>query len=126
MIVSYNDNSVLTQTIGEALAQLFPGFDGDVGDRIGLAVEPGPDDGDPGTQPEIPVDAAELLLAADALFSEADDALALGDLGLYQQKVDEARQRVAEALEILGGDTAPADSTSDDSQEPEPDDEAGS
>ena len=33
VIVSYNDRSVLEPTIGEALARLFPGFEGDVGDR---------------------------------------------------------------------------------------------
>ena len=49
----------------------------------------------------LPVDAAELLTLADSLFDEADDALAVGDLGGYQAKVEEARERLAEALAIL-------------------------
>ena len=49
----------------------------------------------------LPVDAAELLTLADSLFDEADEALAIGDLGEYQAKVEEARARLADALAIL-------------------------
>ena len=38
---------------------------------------------------------AALLLRAEDLFAEADQALADGDLGTYQAKVDEARDLLA-------------------------------
>ena len=111
VIVSYNDNSVLTRTISEGLARLFPGFDGDVGDSLGAPTEPTPDDPgdtgepvDPDDAPVLPTDAAELLQLADDLFRDADQALADGDLGDYQAKVEEGRQRLAEAIEILEAD----------------------
>jgi uncharacterized membrane protein (UPF0182 family) len=107
VIVSYNDNSVLTQTISEGLARLFPGFEGDVGDSIGVPTEPESDDPDVPVDedaPVLPTDAAELLTIADDLFRQADEALAEGNLGEYQTKVDEGRQRLDEALAILEAD----------------------
>ncbi len=101
VIVSYNDNSVLAETISEGVARLFPGFEGDVGDRIGVPTEPAPDDPPPDEVAELPTDATELLQVADELFREADTALEDGNLGLYQSKVEEGRQRLAEALAIL-------------------------
>ena len=102
VIVSYDDNSVLTTTISEGLARLFPGFEGDVGDRTGAPIEPSDDDPVPEEDtPELPTDAAELLQLADTSFREADEALAEGDLGLYQAKVEEGRVRLAEAIAIL-------------------------
>jgi uncharacterized membrane protein (UPF0182 family) len=107
VIVSYNDNSVLTETISEGLARLFPGFEGDVGDSIGAPTEPSPDDPEPPVDddaPVLPTDAAELLQIADELFREADQALADSNLGEYQAKVEEGRQRLAEAIAILEAD----------------------
>ena len=37
VIVTYNDRSVLEPTLGQALARLFPGFRGDLGDEIARA-----------------------------------------------------------------------------------------
>jgi uncharacterized membrane protein (UPF0182 family) len=107
VIVSYNDNSVLTGTISEGLARLFPGFEGDVGDSIGAPSEPTSNDPDVPVDDDAPVvstDAAELLTIADDLFRQADEALAEGNLGEYQTKVDEGRQRLDEALVILEAD----------------------
>jgi uncharacterized membrane protein (UPF0182 family) len=134
VIVNYRDQSVLASTMNEALAELFPGFDGDVGDRVDRATDPEPGDvaadegdtedtGDAGSEDEpvitepgadegdtdgstgttvpLPDDAAELLSLADEAFAEADDALAAGDLGEYQAKIDEARDLIAQAVEIL-------------------------
>jgi len=105
--VSYNDNSVLTETISEGLARLFPGFEGDVGDSIGSPTEPTPDDPETPVDDDAPVvstDAAELLQIADDLFRQADEALADGNLGEYQTKVDEGRRRLDEAIVILEAD----------------------
>ncbi len=107
VIVSYNDNSVLTETISEGLARLFPGFEGDVGDSIGSPTEPTPDDPETPVDADAPVvstDAAELLQIADDLFRQADEALADGNLGEYQTKVDEGRRRLDEAIVILEAD----------------------
>jgi uncharacterized membrane protein (UPF0182 family) len=119
VIVSYNEEAVHAPTLSEAFAALFPGFDADVGDRVpGPADEevpdetvPDDDDGavdEPEPDPERPpvdadASAAELLAEAEALFTEAEAGLrADGDLGAYQQRIDEARQLIARALELLG------------------------
>jgi uncharacterized membrane protein (UPF0182 family) len=109
VIVSYNDRSVLESSVSEGLAALFPGFESDVGDAIEEPTEPGGSDGagDPEEPPTDPDqgsssdDPVALLEAADAVFLEADEALADGDLGLYQQKIDEARGLIADAFAIL-------------------------
>ena len=107
VIVSYNDRSVLEATVSEALAQLFPGFEGDIGDAIDEPTEPGaggddtenpPPDPDPGTSTDDPV---ALLEQANVAFAEADAALEAGDLGLYQEKVDEARELIDDAFAII-------------------------
>ncbi len=108
LIVSYNDRSVLADTLGQALARLFPGFDAEVGDRVGAPAEPDPD-GDPDDPPEaeeppdvvVSGDAGELLARADELFIEAEQALAAGDLGDYQDKVNQARDLVTQALDLI-------------------------
>ena len=124
VIVSYNDRSVLEPTISEALARLFPGFDADVGDRLppeagdeivdtedetaatdAEATDPDPDSTDT-LDSSVPLsgDVGELLLQADQLFLEAEVALADGDLGVYQEKIEQAQILVAEAVSILEGD----------------------
>jgi uncharacterized membrane protein (UPF0182 family) len=106
VIVSYNDRSVLAPTIAEALEELFPGFEGDLGEEIDQPTEPDentepdPTEPDPSEPSEDDTPAA-LLAQADAVFAEADDALADGDLGLYQSKIDEARQLIADAVTLL-------------------------
>ncbi|HRE01061.1 MAG TPA: UPF0182 family protein, partial [Ilumatobacteraceae bacterium] len=79
VIVSYNANAVIADSIGDALADLFPGFDLDIGDRAGR-----PTDGSSGTGNGTGTGsgsgtaqtAAELLADAQRLFDEADAALA--------------------------------------------------
>jgi hypothetical protein len=44
----------------------------------------------------------ELLARADELFTQADEALASGDLGEYDRLVDEARTLLRSALDALG------------------------
>jgi uncharacterized membrane protein (UPF0182 family) len=110
VIVSYNDRAVLEPTLSEALALLFPGFDGDLGDRVDQPAEPiddeattdaPPTDDAADTEPDTAVSAAQLLEDADALFVEADEALAAGDLGTYQDKVEQARGLVSDAVQLL-------------------------
>ena len=112
VIVSYNDRSVLEATVSEALAALFTGFESDVGDTIDEPTEPGnggddgqdPSDSDPDPDPDPGAtgdDPVALLEQADEAFLEADAALEAGDLGLYQEKVDEARNLIADAFALL-------------------------
>ncbi len=111
VIVTYNDRSVLQPTIAEALAVLFPGFEADLGEEIPRPTEPGSgdDDGDeptpgvddPGDGPATGTDPAALLAQADVLFDEADAALTAGNLGEYQRKIDEARDLIAQAVDLL-------------------------
>jgi hypothetical protein len=124
VIVSYNDRSVLASTIGEALAVLFPGYEGSVGDRVDQAAEPTGDESEDAAADEVdsgstdpddetdlippdvevmPTDVASMLQLADQLLLEADEALLAGDLGAYQAKVDEAAVLVSEAVDILSG-----------------------
>src|SRR5262249_51780042 len=50
---------------------------------------------------------ADLLAQAEALFTEAQEALQNGDLGRYQQLVNEARNLVRQASLLAGSDVAP-------------------
>lgn len=128
VIVSYDDRSVIAPTIGQGLARLFPGFDGDVGDRVlqpgeevpddlddldtGLTDDDGTEVSDPSTDPSTdrpsssdPVDETDpvaMLERVEVLFDEADAALRAGDLGEYQAKLDEARAMLDDALALLG------------------------
>lgn len=102
VIVSYNDRAVLEPTITQALARLFPGFAGDLGEQISQPSDPSaPDTVPTDSGGSTSDDPATLLNDADALFLEADDALAQGDLGLYQEKIDAARQLIEDAVNLL-------------------------
>ena len=82
--------------MGEALGQLFPGLNVDLGDVVGVEATP--------TDPSAPPDdatAAELLAEADDLFDQAEQALQDGDLGKYQEKIEAARELVQRALDLL-------------------------
>ncbi len=115
VIVTYDENSVLAPTIGEALAELFPGFDADTRDRTNTVVDPDAapvDDDDVATDDDdtdsgvvrLDENAEDVLIRLDIVLAEADVALAEGDLGTYQEKVDEAAALLQEALEVLGLD----------------------
>ena len=99
VIVSYNDRAALGESLGEALAKLFPGYEGDLGDRAAAgdgSTPEEPDTAEPGAgTPE------EVLARADELLREAEDALEDGDLGEYQAKVDEAAALIDQALSAL-------------------------
>jgi uncharacterized protein len=127
VITSFGERATYAPTMGQALGQLFPGFNGVLNDRVpdpGGDLTESPDfggfdpdvdfDGDGDGQPLEPdqpparpgpgddADAAELLAEAEALFIEAEAGLrANGDLGAYQQSVEEARDLVARALDLL-------------------------
>lgn len=96
LIVAYYDGEVgFGESLGAALGQLFPGLDVEIGDVSGVDVEPT----EPSENPD--ATATELLQEADDLFDEAEQALADGDLGAYQVKIEEARAKMQQALDLL-------------------------
>jgi uncharacterized protein len=106
VIVSYNGRVEYGESLAGALAKIFAGFQGDLGDRVGAdgtAAPPGTGDTATGTPTEI-------LQQADQLLNEADQALRDGDLGAYQQKVDAAKALVGQALAGLSPPTTTAPS----------------
>ena len=98
VIVSHNGRAQFGESLGEALGKLFPGFDGDLGDRVG-----GESPDDDQRRPAEPAtdDPAQLLSQADELLQEANDALTAGSLAEYQAKVDEAGDLIDQALSLL-------------------------
>lgn len=122
IMASYADGSVMAATIDEALAQLFPGYDGRVGERVVESGEPiideatgetiVPDETVPTTVDEPPTtvgqivdgDIEAILAQAAAAYDEAQVLLAEGDLGGYQAKMDEMGRLVLQAAEALDAD----------------------
>lgn len=95
VVVAYGDTIGFAETLDQALAQVFPDYVPREQPRVAPAL----------SEPEEPTvladDVVELLEAAGVAFSEADAALAAGDLGTYQQKVDEAAALIERAQGIL-------------------------
>ncbi len=99
------------------------------------AVEPDPEvDAAPTPEPDVtptPVppsdgtspDALTLLTEADELFVQAEQALADGDLGRYQDLIGQAQQKLSEALGLLDAG-AEAQATEDEVAQPPPEDDA--
>ena len=87
VVVAYKDNIALEDTLDEALAVAFEGF------QSGSSVV--------GSTEDLPEGIQAILERVQELYSEAEAALAEGDLGTYQSKIDEALQLVEEALNTL-------------------------
>jgi len=85
VVVVFNDRIVMRETLAQGLAEV---FGGEV-----TPTEPG--------QVDVSGDIEALLQRADQAFVDAEAALRSGDLGLYQQKISEARQQMARAMELL-------------------------
>ena len=106
VIASNGSRAQFGDSIGEALAKLFPGFEGDLGDRVGGA-PPDEQDEEQGTESADTGEGTppELLARAADLLQEANEALTAGDLGEYQAKVNEASALVDQALSMLAPPT---------------------
>jgi uncharacterized membrane protein (UPF0182 family) len=129
ILASYNEKSVIADSVTAAIGRLFPGFSIDLGDRVdeegesttgnggttdnGGTTSGGTDTGtDSGTTTDTTAPGgaetrtpAELLAQADVLFDEADAALAQSppDFATYQEKQAQARELVRLALESIAG-----------------------
>ena len=126
VVVSTDDGtSVYASTIGGALEQLFPGLGVDLDERApgsstdassGLPGDTGSTTGTGGSSDGAVTAAStpeQLLTAADRLLREAEDDLRVnGNLGTYQDKVNQATDLVTQALTLMGAaptaDTLPA------------------
>ena len=117
VIVSYNGEAVLARTITDALELIFPGFDGVVSGEV-------PVEGDDGAV-VLDENSDEVLIRLNTVLAEADAALESGDLGTYQEKVEEANDLLADAIDRLGLQTEEADDaeTDDEADDAETDDE---
>jgi uncharacterized membrane protein (UPF0182 family) len=120
-LVSYNNRVVMTDSLSEGVAQLVPGFNQDLGERVNdgsvapedTTTEPstGTSGGTTPTTSTLPaVDTStltpsELLVRADALFDEANAALAQNppDFATYQLKLAQARELLRQAISQVGG-----------------------
>ena len=116
-LVSYNNRVVMTDSLSEGVARLVPGFTQDLGERVNdgsaAPVEPTPGTSGTGTVTTTTVPSvdtstltpAELLARADALFDEANAALAANppDFATYQAKLAQARELLRQAIALVGG-----------------------
>ncbi len=109
-VIMVDQNSVaFAKTVEEGIRQLL----GEAEPPPPEAPDPtDPDDPDgspepspsPGESPgSLPADVAGLVAEAQRLYDEAQDALTAGDLGTYQERIDE----LADVLEALGALTNP-------------------
>lgn len=107
VLVSQNNNAAFGSSLSGALAKLFPGFQSNIGDVIGdtPAGNAGSGTGTGGTvtPPATGKTPADLLAQAEALFTQADQALEAHDLATYQARVDQARALVQQAVTALQG-----------------------
>lgn len=117
VIVAFGDDVVIDETLSGALTSLFgqaaltqeqPGEPEPGGAEPGGEGPAPPDTGTSGTVAER---ATALLDEADTLFAEADEALSGGDLGTYDDKVEEARAKIREAMDLLGASDATTTTT---------------
>jgi uncharacterized membrane protein (UPF0182 family) len=118
--VSYQGESYRGSSLEEALSRAFPGTQLDLGTVIGgerveppPVIEPGGGDG--GTTPTTtvaptttvpgadPGTVEELLAEAQSLYDQAQEALRDGDLGAYQDLLDEAYEKARQAAELATG-----------------------
>jgi uncharacterized membrane protein (UPF0182 family) len=82
---------------------------------LGEAAIPPPEEQPPGEEPgeepgELPADVAGLVAEAQRLYDEAQAALAGGDLGTYQDRIDELDAVLAALAELTGASPAPSPS----------------
>ena len=116
-LVSYNNRVVMADSLTEGVSRLIPGFTANLGERVNDGTEapteptPTPSGDSTTTTTTVPLEdtsmltAAELLARADALFDEANAALAQNppDFATYQAKLAAARELLRQAIALVGG-----------------------
>jgi uncharacterized protein len=128
VIVVFGDDVVIEDTLAEALERLFGQQADTQEDPNAPTDEPSADGEEPPSDATADPDAeaGELLAEAQGLFDEAQDALTEGDLGTYQERVEEAQQLVSQAIDLLEGSEGSGSSTgSGSTSEPESEGDTG-
>ncbi len=110
VIVAYGDEIVMEPTLADALTEIFGESPDTQEEPPGPDGEPS-DDEPPDEEPSEDEDVATLLAEAQALFEEADAALADSDLEDYARLIEDAREKVEEAIELSGGDLSTTTTT---------------
>jgi uncharacterized membrane protein (UPF0182 family) len=100
VVVSFNDQIEMRDSLGEALDAVFGSGTGAAVDQP--VVDPG-DDG--GTPVDVPDEVAALVIAAEQALNDAEAALMDGDLGTYADKVVEAQDLIGRVTALLATDT---------------------
>nr|WP_231747655.1 UPF0182 family protein [Auraticoccus cholistanensis] len=101
VVARFGETVGIGTTLQEALDQVFGGDAGaDTGEE-GVDGEQPAEPSEPTGEVDNPA-AVAALESAEAAFEDAETALRDGDLATYQQKTDEARARIEDALEALG------------------------
>jgi uncharacterized membrane protein (UPF0182 family) len=97
VVVRFGQSVGIGDTLQQALDQVFQGSSG------GTTAEGSADGNTPAgnNKPDNPA-ATKALGEAEAAFKAADKALTSGDLGIYQQKIEQAQGAVDRALRALG------------------------
>jgi uncharacterized protein len=101
VLVSQNNHATFGSSLSSALAKLFPGFEGNVGDVVGDTPDDTGTGGATTPPPTTTQTPSDLLAQAEALFAQADQALDNHDLATYQADVDKARALVQQAVDAL-------------------------
>lgn len=96
VVVSYNGDIQMRETLADALDAVFGLSNGDGG---------GGGTGDGGTT-QVPEQVAALVDAAQQALADADAALRSGDLGTYADKVAEAQSLVQRAKDLIDAESA--------------------
>ena len=91
--VVFNERIAIGETLDQALAMTFPGYAPETvdGEDVPIDLPVG----------DLPDEVAALVQAADQALAEAEAALAAGDLGTYQAKVNEAAGLIDQALSTV-------------------------
>ncbi len=103
VVVAYGDTIGFGESLDQALAQVFPDFAPTAVPLDPQPVDAEPTDAEPtdGETVVVSGDVAELLASAEEAFAAANLALAAGDLGTYQTKVEEAAALIQAAQELI-------------------------
>ncbi|MEY4079952.1 MAG: hypothetical protein RL430_382 [Actinomycetota bacterium] len=108
VLASYNGRAVIGDSLTDVIGKLFPGFNADLGDRVGGTTVTSPPSTDATgstvtTQPTSAETPAQMLARAEQLFADADAALSQNppDFATYQTKQAEARALVKKALQSI-------------------------
>jgi uncharacterized membrane protein (UPF0182 family) len=109
VVLVYGADVVMENTLSQALETIFGDLPEGIAEAVALPEDPDdPEGGEgpaavPGEGIEVDADVQALIGQAIEAFVAADDALADGDLGTYQEQVTEAQALVEQIEQALGG-----------------------